>query len=323
MKNSIIIDDFVFRLHHQFNFALIGIGALFILAENYLDGKAIDCRKDEHIDRYCWTHAEGFLFGERSPMLIAYYIWLPFLLLICLGLSKLARMVWKEWLEGGLLRNILLRRNTEGDSLCGIKISEEFCKRKYKYAMWKFFICYVLCEVINLVSVIVMMAIIDSILHGHFFSYGRKYLEYKPSYGPDDPIMMNPADELFPTLVECNYYSSDSNGHNQRENYQCVLSNNVFNQYYFLVLWFCWICLIVISVIKLFMRFAELLVPFCQPGTKELSQMMTIPQRFVLRFLNVNLDPDVYDQVCKELVKCNVETLPSTSPAMEKEHLMS
>jgi len=227
---------------------------------------------------------------------ISYYVWLPFLLFVCMALSKLARLVWKEWLEGGLLKNILLRRNAE-NSQCGIKIAEEFCKQKYRVVMMKFFICYILCEVVNLVSVIIMMVIFDSILFGQFFSYGPDYVNYKPGL-----MTNNPMCEIFPTIAHCQYKAFDHNGRAMNENYICLLSNNAFNQYYFLVLWFWWVLLIVISVVKLFMRCVEL-GPIFKPDSTTLLKKTTVPQRFVLRFLNKNLDPDVYDQVLEELVK--------------------
>lgn len=339
-RDSIVIDDFVFRLHHQFNFFLLGIGVLFIFAENYLDGKAIVCRRaDEYTTKFCWLHGTGYINdklaedmwgeSERSQAcrvrsdgvnqdnnrLTSYYIWLPFLLLVCMGLAKLARLVWKEWMEGGLLRSILLRRSTD-ETLCGVKISEEFRKRKYRVIMWKFFLCYVLCEMINLVSVIVMMVIFDHVLIGQFFAYGSQYVNYKASSETDE--MNNPMCELFPTVVACNFRSIGNNGSPEDESYLCLLSNNLFNQYYFMILWFWWVLLIVISVANLFVRFAELLVPSFQSGSKQLSQKTTIPERFVLRFMNENLEPGVYDQVCMELEKCGSKDVFSSSVEEEK-----
>ena len=46
-----------------------------------------------------------------------------------------------------------------------------------------------------------------------------------------------------------------------RSNYLCILSNNLFNQKYFLVLWLWWLALSVISVIGLIYRLARMMVP--------------------------------------------------------------
>ena len=56
----------------------------------------------------------------------------------------------------------------------------------------------------------------------------------------------------FPTVDEL--LCVDNHGKGQNETYLCLLSNNAFNQYYFLVLWFWWSTLIIISVGKLAAR---------------------------------------------------------------------
>jgi hypothetical protein len=37
----------------------------------------------------------------------AYYLWLPFLLTFCFGFAKFPRSLWRNYLEGNMVRNIL------------------------------------------------------------------------------------------------------------------------------------------------------------------------------------------------------------------------
>ena len=41
----------------------------------------------------------------------------------------------------------------------------------------------------------------------------------------------------------------------------CLLSNNLFNQYYFLILWFCWVSLLTVSALALVYRLAQIFLP--------------------------------------------------------------
>ena len=64
---------------------------------------------------------------------------------------------------------------------------------------------------------------------------------------------------LFPTEVACNYCTgSIGGGCNDKNSIICILSNNLFNQYFFLILWFWWVFLLFISILGLFYRAAQM-----------------------------------------------------------------
>ncbi|XP_023330142.1 innexin inx3 isoform X2 [Eurytemora carolleeae] len=277
-RDEIIMDDFVFRLHHQINFFVLGLGVLFIFAENYLDGRAIVCRgADEYANKFCWLHGTGYIGADLENQLGAfsgansecrmsaniqgldksradermtsYYIWLPFLLLVCMGLSKLARTLWKEVLEGGLLKDLLLRRRQE--TICGEKIACEF-KLQGKRKLLNYALFYIFCEVLNLLSVLLCVGVFDKILFNRFWSYGSDFITYTSSERGSG--VSNPMCEIFPTVVSCSFVSGGSSGGSDLNNHICILSNNLFNMYYFLILWFWWIFLILVSLVQIIYR---------------------------------------------------------------------
>lgn len=47
-----------------------------------------------------------FLTFQDAPV-TAYYLWLPFLLTFCFGFAKMPRSLWRNFLEGNMLRNII------------------------------------------------------------------------------------------------------------------------------------------------------------------------------------------------------------------------
>ena len=61
--------------------------------------------------------------------------------------------------------------------------------------------------------------------------------------------------------VACYIRIGVTTGAIDRTNYLCILSNNLFNQKYFLVLWLWWFALIGVSVLGLIYRFARIMIP--------------------------------------------------------------
>merc|ERR1711997_1438152 len=67
--------------------------------------------------------------------------------------------------------------------------------------------------------------------------------------------------KLFPTEISCDYQKGSIVGTSDITNHLCILSNNLFNQFYFVVLWFWWVLLLVLSSIGLVYRFGRIFVP--------------------------------------------------------------
>ena len=61
--------------------------------------------------------------------------------------------------------------------------------------------------------------------------------------------------------VACYIRIGATTGAVDRSNYLCILSNNLFNQKYFFVLWLWWFFLIAISVLGIVYRFARIMIP--------------------------------------------------------------
>jgi len=59
---ELIIDNFLFRVHHRFTTAVLMFGLMFVFLENHLDGRAINCQgADNYARSYCWIHGTGYL----------------------------------------------------------------------------------------------------------------------------------------------------------------------------------------------------------------------------------------------------------------------
>ena len=110
---------------------------------------------------------------------------------------------------------------------------------------------------------------LNSLLNGKFWSYGLDVNNYYGSKPTQDQMKSNPGlvkpnpmCNLFPTEVACNLCTgSIGGGCNDKQSILCILSNNLFNQYFFLILWCWWIFLLSASILGLIYRAGQMTIP--------------------------------------------------------------
>jgi len=305
-KDSVRLDNTLFKLHHQANFFVILVGVLFIFGENYLNGKAIVCKGgDDYSNQYCWLHGTGHLHAdlakditglcamdqgevtEKNDRQTHYYLWLPFILGICMGLVKIPRVIWKNLCERGLMASMVERETGE-------KIAARFHKLRNKSNFY--FLGFVLCELLNILAVICCFSLLDRLLNGKFWSYGldvNNYYGTKPTQeelkSNPDLAKPNPMCSLFPTEVACNLCTgSIGGGCNDKYSILCILSNNLFNQYFFLILWCWWVFLLTIASVGLLYRAAQMAIP---SFSQTVLLLHLTPLGLEYKFSKLNLRP--------------------------------
>jgi len=324
--DELTIDNPLFKLHHQASTFVIMFGLLFIFLENHLDGRAIICQGgDQYARSYCWIHGTAYvrehlqgkatgcfvdqskIESEEDAPVTAYYLWIPFLLTFCFGFAKFPRSLWRNFLENGLIRNIIGGQNDPA------VVAQNFLDFRMRYA--KYHVYFGLCEFLNIVMVLLSMMLTDSLLLNKFFGYGQEVLNYIWSVkhiGPDGKYLSHdPMCELFPTEVACYIRIGATTGAIDRSNYLCILNNNIFNQKYFLVLWLWWFFLIAVSTIGLVYRFARIMIPDLSRSVLmrkvrawRLENLeLSGADCFVLDLLGDNLGHPIMDQVLGEIAK--------------------
>merc|ERR1712048_164529 len=273
-RDKVLHDNFLFKLHHQANFAVILFGVIFIFGMNYLNGKAIE-RKGKDVGdfekQYCWLHGAGHIEDKLNPQDIKckadqnetnqnderhshYYLWIPFVLVLCLAVIKAPRVLWKEVCERGTIAGAV----GATDDQPADKITEKF--RKLRRRANKFHLAFFLCEIMNIASVIICFTILDTLFGGKFWDYGSKFAAYSGSGSEDtERETVNPLCNLFPSVVSCTLLTGGATANTDRTNILCLLSNNIFNQYYFLILWYWWVTLLTVSALGLVYRLAQIL----------------------------------------------------------------
>ena len=279
-SDSVSHDNKLFKLHHQVNYFFVFVGVLFIFGQNYL-GNPIRCyqERDGYVEQYCWFHGSAHLprglseqvsgctadqrqFGtegraedqEGDQRHTKYYLWLPFVLGVCLAIIKTPRFFWKNMCERGLMESIV-DNTPEKMALRIVKLKGQ---RSFMY-----FLSFLFCEILNIVSIVLCTVILDSLLGGSFWNYGSKVHEFYSTSEEDRRSyeMTNPMCNVFPTEVSCLITSAGINGELEHKNHLCMLSNNMFNQYYFFILWVWWMILFSLSILCLVFRLLQFMVP--------------------------------------------------------------
>ena len=280
--DAVLHDNFLFKLHHQANFTVILFGVAFIFGMNYLDGAAIKCTKvadndnQDFNEKYCWLHGSGHVPPSLRPDSHAkgglpcianpaevtdaederhthYYLWVPFVLLLCLAIIKAPRVLWKEVCERGMIAGAVRGEDLTTTTQPPEKIAEKYNKLRRKAGI--FHLGFFICELLNIASVLLCFAILDALFGKKYFKYGADFIA-PSAVDPVDPLC-----NLFPSVVSCTVKTGGISGNADISNHLCLLSNNLFNQYYFLILWFWWVVLLAVSALGLVYRLAQMFLP--------------------------------------------------------------
>ena len=111
----------------------------------------------------------------------------------------------------------------------------------------------------------------------------------------------DPKCRLFSTKVNCNVKPGSLVGLDETSAELCSLPANIFNQWFFIVLWFWWLILFICSVVIVFFRMTTFLVPNFARNMltaelrlrgiylDEFNMELTAPDCFFLGFVSYNV----------------------------------
>merc|ERR1719376_91591 len=219
-----------------------------------------------------------------------YYIWLPFVPAIIAILTKLPGVLWKNILERGMMKNLVEDMDEDG-SKTAKRFLRVLRRGKTSAAQTKIYnFGFAFCEVLNLIVIVISLSIMNSLFNSEFVGYGVNVHTFNSFvYNPKLPQRTNPLADpmchLFPTEVSCTVKTGGIGGNTDKDNTICLLPNNAFYQYYFLIVWFWWMGLIFIASLGFVYRLIQILVP-------QFGRM-----RLVAMFDSLGIDPKSLDQL--------------------------
>merc|ERR1711936_198807 len=264
-------DNLLFKLHHQANFLIVLFGVVFVVGMNYFNENSIACfgtgtDVTVYHRQFCWLHGSGHIpktladannikcqpdqtkNSEPNERHTQYYLWIPFVLSLLLAVIKAPRFIWKKICERGQMNGVVGDGTVSAEEMCN-----RFNKLRKKNRTGFYYYAYFFCEMLNILCLITCFFSVDGLLGKNFQEYGKNVYYYDSG----NKTAVDPKCNLFPTMVSCNVVYGGIDRNADTDNILCLLSNNLFNQYYFLVLWFWWVTLMILSAGGFVYRLAQ------------------------------------------------------------------
>jgi len=282
------IDNWTFKLFYKASAVLCMCGATVGIATQYF-GDPISCEfqgiNSDLAQDFCWIHGTSYIPPQYQPHMkcivelegiesvddapdTSYYQWVTFIMAIHAGVFYAPYFVWSI-LENGLMSSF----GTDGKSPVMVYedmkyddgvVMEAVVERFVKYFKsifhhnnW-YFTYFVFCEFLNFFLLILQFWVIDNFLNNKFRWFGWEVVEYYSWSFRDrqnrDLMLRNPLCAVFPTEVSCNIPNVGAAGNEQAHNGLCVLTQNIINEKMYLVLWFWFMLLFIVSTIYVFYR---------------------------------------------------------------------
>lgn len=113
-------------------------------------------------------------------------------------------------------------------------------------------------KVLNFLNVIGNMFLIDIFLGGEFFSYGTKVLQFSQL---DQEDRYDPMIAVFPRVTKCTFQKFGPSGTIESHDALCILALNILNEKIYILLWFWFIILTIVSGVQLGYNFSLMMVP--------------------------------------------------------------
>lgn len=271
-------DNGVFRLHYHFTVILLLAFSILVTSRQYI-GDPIDCIKvgdirENLIDQYCWVSStitvpkachkeigkdvispcvDKYVVGEDKVQYHQYYQWVCFVLFLQAVMFYAPHYIWKCW-EGGRLRALagdlegpLVTQDVKDQRIKALTAYFNVSLNRHNFYAYRYFFC----EILNFINVIGQMFLTNKFLGGTFLNYGTEVINFSQmdQLNRTDPMVM-----VFPRVTKCTFHTFGPSGNPQNHDTVCVLPINIINEKIYIVLWFWFIILAVVSGLAIIYR---------------------------------------------------------------------
>lgn len=277
------VDNVVFRLHYRFTLVVLIAFSIAVTGRQFL-GEPIECisKDDIPVDllkTYCWISTTFSIksawhkeVGKEVPypgidkytpgedrIYHAYYQWVCFVLFLQAMMFYIPRYLWKN-AEGHKIQNLVMDFNSpvvsaEGNDKAKLLVDylEESLGNHTFYGTM-----FTVCEILNFVNVLGQIFLMDTFLGGEFTTYGSEVLAFTEW---DYSLRYDPMIKVFPRMAKCTFYRYGSSGDVQKHDAMCLIPINIMNEKIYIILWFWFVILSILSGLEVLYRFLMFLVP--------------------------------------------------------------
>ncbi|XP_076062716.1 innexin inx3-like [Oratosquilla oratoria] len=319
-------DGYVFRLHYRGTTFICLVACIFLVPFRLFQ-PTIHCRGSvgdgyDSKAAYCYTKATYITFkmptsddlGKEPKEIINtnFFQLMPLLLAVSACLFYLPHAIWQA-IEGKNLARLLQGPNDltpDVDSTSRKDLITRYMKitRGFNFV---YSFPYLICEILNLVNVILQLMLMDVIARQTFSEYGHKVV----SLIIDRSDFEDEFYEIFPRMMRCAYISFMSNGDLSIENMLCTLPQNALTEKVFICVWVWFVAVATITAAQVVFKILLYMSSAMRSGmiasygkltvsgdVKNTLRKMAFGDIFFLELLARNLDTvtfrDVLMQVC-------------------------
>lgn len=243
-------------------------------------------------------------------MTTTYYYWVPVVLFLQSLTWFIPHKIWKDGCEKGLQKRLVeqlfkpvydkTQMAKHQKALIEYLYLNRGCHNRYALK-------YFLCEVLNLVHILIQFKFMDWFLGGNFWSYGWTIATSTET---------RPMERVFPTMTKCRFYKYGPSGDIQHYDNLCILPLNIINEKIYLLIWWWLIFLSIITTGSIILSAFSILfhgaryyslasfnrmVP--EGPYKKVLQTVSYGDWFLLYLFARNLDPFHYRSVMMQLAE--------------------
>lgn len=350
--SEVCIDSVVFKLHYSITFWFLLVCTLLVSSKQFIKDH-IDCISNnsvqEVVNTFCFysatytierLHNASYISGIHNvspgvgPALPgdeekrhAYYQWVPFVLGAQAILFHIPHLIWKN-LEKGRLQAIVTHARPslftgESDAVIeGCRIDSHETRQKKETFLKDIYLSFsrlkinrdwaayhMMCEWLTLLNLLFQIAMVNLFLQGQFLDLGTRWME-------DGDVLTY----VFPIMTKCTFHKYGSSGTIENHDVLCVLSLNVLNEKLYVMMWFWFAFLLVVTaswllwltlcfVLHPHRFFNRLIWARVNPGSLTTAELDTISSKLsfadwlFLIYVGKNMDSRTFRKTVKDLCK--------------------
>ncbi|ODM89472.1 Innexin inx1, partial [Orchesella cincta] len=309
-RQEVIIDCPIFRVHTIFTTVLLAVCSLITSWTQFVK-EPIQCSGGEAVDKKMdLVSTPGQVahpgvtndFGDDTPRKTTiYYQWVCFVLFFQALFCYFPKWLWESW-ERKRMFTIICGLNTE------LHKKDDLHKKGLLDSQ---------CEVLCFINIVFQMFLMNWFFSGDFMKYGIQVLAF------DEEEQANRDDHMiyvFPRITKCIFRKFGPSGSVEKHDALCLLPMNLINEKTYILIWFWFVVLVVLTWIVVVFRVCIFLSPalrFQLIHTRnktvsdvvalDLYRRLSVGDWWLLYMLAQNIDPKIYKEVIKNgRKKCRI-----------------
>jgi len=262
-----------------------------------------------------------------------YYQWVCYTLLIQGLFFLIPYQLWKRW-EGGKVSSIIPRdlTHTVNDKRMpvfatpaklipqkkmqvAVAVMKDYFIRDNNYIEHRYYLHkFAFCELLNFCNVLFQIYFLNVFLGGVFTTYGSDVI----AMSQEDPDKRNdPMDRIFPKVAKCDFRWYGGSGTIQNADGQCILPLNIINEKIYIIVWFWFVTLAIVTGVQLAWRVCTLASrrvreqflrgkSYMLTNNSDVTTVcnnITLGDWFILILISENIDTRVFSELIRQLSK--------------------